>query len=196
MRLTRRRPATPFPSDNLPDTRLCHECQRVLPLERFVRIVDGNAQVLLRCDECEREIPKREEAERLKREINKNRAEALSDMLKRLDVKSYDAPITQEVWARLVVAMGGIDGVVGFIRERISNAESESQRIKACELLIKLGNASTQFDQMRKPLDKVSDEELNAELVNLLRGLPSDVRRELLAESEDEAEADVGDGGP
>lgn len=180
-----------FSAAPLPANRQCHECGRVLPLERFVRIKDGNAQILLCCDDCQREIHVREKQERHKRQIEKKRVEAFNDMLKQLDAKSHDAPITQEIWARLVVAMGGIEGLVNFLRDRIYSAQSETQRMRACDLLIKLANASTQFEQARRPIDKLSDEELNSELVNLLRGLPADLRRELLDECQAEGDSDA-----
>ncbi len=191
MSLATRKPPTPFPATNMPDVMICVDCQRSLPVGRFVRVVDGQAEVRMRCDDCQGAAPAQEDAARLAARVEQDRRDTLRDLMQRLDVKNHDAPITQEVWAHVVLKFGGVEAVADFIYRNVSNLESEAQRIRACEVVMKLANASTHFEQNRQPLGQVTDEELDTEIMNLVRGLPPDARKAMLRELADDAIGEV-----
>jgi hypothetical protein len=95
-----------------------------------------------------------------------------------------------DLWIELVDQFGGVDQVAALYKQQLMRAASthngagSSRVLSACASLARICAMSSQHESANTPVGRMTDEQINQELVRMLRQLPLDQRRKLLDVSE------------
>jgi hypothetical protein len=141
----------------------CTECQKDLPDHSFHVFSDGRKHS--KCKPCRAEYERKRRAVRKTNKMESIESDVVESFCKAARMGGSTIPHSAELVETIMGYMGGVQGFSNlFMKQYLDSPPGGAHRTRMLDTLVRLVKDNTAMGGAKKPLDLMSEEELDSEL--------------------------------